>query len=56
MVLDYLALENRIIKLEGDLQNLSIWIDAYEEDMDMSLTEIDKRLDKIEKGDTYGNR
>ena len=56
MVLDYLALENRIIKLEIDLLNLKTHLDIYEDDIDQAILEIESRLIKIEKGDTHGNR
>ena len=56
MVLDYLALENRIIRLETKYENLIEWMDTYEDDIDLVIAEIEGRLIKLEKGDSYGNR
>ncbi len=43
------TIEDLLAKIEDELENLGIWMEAYEEDMDMTVAEIEKRLTNLER-------
>ena len=43
------TIEDQIAKLEDELGNLKMWLEAYEEDMDLTVTEIENRIKYVER-------
>ena len=45
----HISMEDRLAKLEDELGNLKIWLEAYEDDMDATVTEIENRIKYLER-------
>ena len=43
------TIEERLIKIEDELSSLLIWSEAYEEETDQTVEEIEKRLKNLER-------
>ncbi len=44
-----ITMEDRLAKLEDELGNLKIWLEAYEDDMDATVSEIENRIKYLER-------
>ena len=43
------TMEERLAKVEDELSGLQVWAEAYENDTDTTVTEIEKRLKYLER-------